>query len=40
MIPKKLAPAKAEVAGFSDTIMRKVNENPEHFRFKPNRKTL
>src|ERR1700688_3519021 len=33
MIPKKLAPAKAGVADFSDKIMRKIKENREHFRF-------
>jgi hypothetical protein len=33
MIPKKLAPAKAGVADFSDKIMRKVKENREDFRF-------
>jgi hypothetical protein len=27
MIPKKLAPAKAGVADFSDKIMRKIKEN-------------
>jgi hypothetical protein len=34
MIPKKLAPAKAGVADFSDKIMRKINENRDHCRFK------
>jgi hypothetical protein len=34
MIPKKLAPAKAGVADFSDEIMRKIKENRERFRFK------
>jgi hypothetical protein len=29
MIPKKLAPAKAGVADFSDKIMRKIKENRE-----------
>jgi hypothetical protein len=33
MIPKKLAPAKAGVADFSDKIMRKVKENREDFQF-------
>jgi hypothetical protein len=33
MIPKKLAPAKAGVADFSDKIMRKIKENREDFRF-------
>jgi len=34
MIPKKLAPAKAGVADFSDKIMRKIKENRERCRFK------
>ena len=29
MIPKKLAPAKAGIAGFSDKIMRKITHDPE-----------
>ena len=29
MIPKKLAPAKAGVADFSDKIIRKIKENRE-----------
>ena len=33
MIPKKLAPAKAGVADFSDKIMRKIKENRERCRF-------
>jgi hypothetical protein len=33
MIPKKLAPAKAGVADFSDKNMRKIKEYREHFRF-------
>jgi hypothetical protein len=33
MIPKKLAPAKARVADFSDKIMRKINENGDRSRF-------
>src|SRR6202162_4278385 len=33
MMPKKLAPAKAGVADFSDKIMRKINENCERRRF-------
>jgi hypothetical protein len=33
MIPKKLAPAKAGVADFSDKIMRKIKENCERCRF-------
>src|ERR1700686_4867061 len=33
MIPKKLAPAKAGVADFSDKITRKIKENREHCRF-------
>jgi hypothetical protein len=33
MIPKKLAPAKAGVADFSDKIMRETKENRERCRF-------
>jgi hypothetical protein len=33
MIPKKLAPAKAGVADFSEKIMRKIKENRERCRF-------
>jgi hypothetical protein len=33
MIPKMPAPAKAEVADFSDKIMRKIKENRERCRF-------
>jgi hypothetical protein len=33
MIPKKLAPAKAGVADFSDKIVRKIKENRERCRF-------
>ena len=33
MIPTKLAPAKAEVADFSDKIMREIKENRERCRF-------
>jgi hypothetical protein len=33
MIPKKLAPAKAGVADFSDKIMRNIKENRERCRF-------
>jgi hypothetical protein len=42
MIPKKLAPAKAGVADFSDKIMRKIKENRERCRFNVQRyrKTL
>jgi hypothetical protein len=34
MIPKKLAPAKAGVADFSDKIMREIKENLERVRKK------
>jgi hypothetical protein len=33
MIPKKLAPAKAGVADFSDKIMREIKENRDRCRF-------
>jgi hypothetical protein len=33
MIPKKLAPAEAGVADFSDKIMREIKENRERCRF-------
>jgi hypothetical protein len=33
MMPKKLAPAKAGVADFSDKIMSKIKENHERFPF-------
>jgi hypothetical protein len=35
MIPKKLAPAKAGVADFSDKIMRKIKENREQIAMTP-----